>query len=242
DLMRTLGVRTGELHTALAATTGNADFDPEPISRTDIECWVAQVADEANQTFDLLAQSDSREDQDVSALLAAREALMTRIRASATAALDGLKTRYHGDYHLGQVLLAHNDFVIIDFEGEPARTLEERRIKHTPLKDVAGMLRSFNYAAYAALFDATEDQPPDLAQLEPRAQEWERVTAEAFLAGYAEGARDCPAYPRDADHARRLIELFTLEKAFYEVRYELANRPKWLAIPVKGLLTILDPK
>ncbi len=242
DLMRTLGLRTGELHTALAATTGDAAFDPEPISHTDIESWVAQVADEADQTFDLLAQSDSRDDPDVRALLTARETLMNRIRASARADIDGLKTRYHGDYHLGQVLLAHNDFVIIDFEGEPARTLEERRIKHTPLKDVAGMLRSFNYAAYAALFDATEDQPPDVAQLEPRAQAWERLTTEAFLAGYAEGARNCPAYPRDADHARRLIELFTLEKAFYEVRYELANRPKWLGIPVKGLLALLGAK
>ncbi|MGH8501439.1 MAG: maltose alpha-D-glucosyltransferase [Gammaproteobacteria bacterium] len=239
ELMRILGQRTGELHVALAATTGDADFDPEPIAREDIETWVAQIADEANQTLELLAQSDNRDDPGVRMLLDARQALVERIRACARTDINGLKTRYHGDYHLGQVLLAHNDFVIIDFEGEPARTLAERRIKHTPLKDVAGMLRSFNYAAYAALFGATEEQPPDFTQLEPRAQEWEGLTAQAFVAGYEDAARDCPAYPRDPDDARRLIELFTLEKALYEVRYELANRPKWLAIPVKGLLAML---
>ncbi len=242
DLMRILGKRTGELHTALAVQTGDPDFDPEPVTRADVESWVAQVLKETQQTLDRLAQSEYRDDPNVQSILAARNTLLERIRACAVTEVDAAKTRYHGDYHLGQVLLAHNDFVIIDFEGEPARTLEERRQKHSPLKDVAGMLRSFNYAAYSALLGATEEQPPDFAQLEPHARQWEQLAANAFLAGYDDSARRSSAYPSDPDHAHRLIELFTLEKALYEVRYELANRPKWVAIPVKGLLTILRPQ
>ena len=239
DLTRTVGQRTGELHTALAAKTGDPNFDPEPLTSADIKSWVAKVLDEARQTLGRLANSENRDEPDVGSLLAAREALMKRIRACEVTKVKAAKTRYHGDYHLGQILLAHNDVVIIDFEGEPARTLDERRKKHSALKDVAGMLRSFNYAAYGALLDATEGQLPDFAQLEPHAREWEQLVAEAFLAGYDEAAQECPAYPADPDDARRLIELFTLEKALYEVRYELANRPKWVAIPIKGLLTIL---
>jgi maltose alpha-D-glucosyltransferase/alpha-amylase len=239
ELMRCLGARTGELHTALAVRTGDPDFDPEPLTSTEVRSWVEQVLKEARDTLTRLEQSENRDDPDVQALLAKRGALIGRIRACAIMDAHVAKTRYHGDYHLGQVLLVHNDFVIIDFEGEPARTLEERRQKHSPLKDVAGMLRSFNYVAYAALLDATEEQPPDFAQLEPHAREWERLAVNAFLMGYKQAARTSAAYPADPAHAHRLIELFTLEKALYEVRYELANRPKWVAIPVKGLLTIL---
>jgi maltose alpha-D-glucosyltransferase/alpha-amylase len=240
ELARILGKRTGELHAALAVQTDDCDFDPEPVTKADVEAWMNQIQDEAEQTLDRLAQSDNRDDADVRALLDAREALITRIRDCAVTRAEASKARYHGDYHLGQVLLSHNDFVIIDFEGEPARTLEERRQKHSPLKDVAGMLRSFNYAAYSALLEATEEQPPAIAQLEPHAREWERLAAQAFVRGYEEAARGCLAYPRNPDHAHRLIELFTLEKALYEVRYELDNRPPWVSIPVKGLLSILS--
>ncbi|HKH19413.1 MAG TPA: maltose alpha-D-glucosyltransferase [Gammaproteobacteria bacterium] len=239
ELMRILGQRTGELHVALAVQTGDPDFDPEPVTHADVRAWVGQVLDEAQQTLARLGQSEHRDQPDVQSLLAVREALIERIRGCEVNNLNAAKTRYQGDYHLGQVLLAHNDFVIIDFEGEPARTLKERRQKHSPLKDVAGMLRSFNYAAYAALFEATEEQPPDFAQLEPNAREWEQMAAMRFLAGYDQAARTARSYPSNPEHAQHLIELFTLEKALYEVRYELANRPKWLPIPVKGLLTIL---
>jgi maltose alpha-D-glucosyltransferase/alpha-amylase len=239
ELMRCLGRRTSELHVALAAPTGDPNFDAEPIAAGEVEAWTSQVLEEAVQTLDQLARSDDRDEPDARALLAARETLLTRIRACKPSYMEASKTRYHGDYHLGQVLLVHNDFVIIDFEGEPARTLEERRQKHSPLKDVAGMLRSFNYAAYSALLEATEEQPPDFAKMEPYVREWERLTALAFREGYEAGAQGCPAYPRDRDDASRLIELFTVEKALYEIRYELANRPRWVPIPVKGLLGIL---
>ncbi|MDQ3730648.1 MAG: maltose alpha-D-glucosyltransferase [Pseudomonadota bacterium] len=239
NLMRTLGQRTGELHVALAVQTGDPAFDPEPVTTNDMQTWVASVLDEARQTLDRLAQSSHRDDPDVQSLLTARKTLLRRVGACDVSQANAAKTRYHGDYHLGQVLLAHNDFVIIDFEGEPARTLEERQQKHSPLKDVAGMLRSFNYAAYSALFEATEDQPPDIEQMEPFAREWETLTAQAFRTGYFEAAQGSPACPKEPESADRLIELFALEKALYEVRYELANRPRWLSIPVKGLLAII---
>lgn len=172
-------------------------------------------------------------------LTAARDTILKRINSLKPVDLQSLKTRYHGDYHLGQVLVAKNDFIIIDFEGEPARTLEERRSKHSPLKDVAGMLRSFNYAGHAALTFATNDRPADLPSLEPFVRDWEQRTVEAFLSGYTEALADCPVYPADPANARALIDLFLLEKAFYELRYELDNRPDWVKVPLNGLAELL---
>ena len=128
--------------------------------------------------------------------------------------LDIIKTRHHGDYHLGQVLVAGGDFQIIDFEGEPARPLAERRRKHSPLRDVAGMLRSFNYAARSALSGVSVERADYTAELESWVRFWEKRTREVFLEGYREGARECPSYPKNPEHARKLLELFTLEKGF----------------------------
>jgi maltose alpha-D-glucosyltransferase/alpha-amylase len=244
-LIHTLGVRTAELHRALTTKTGDEAFDPEPVGPSDLREWITCVQDEAQATMDLLEKNATKlpatGSADATALLARKAELMQRISASVPTEIDAVKTRYHGDYHLAQVLLSQNDFVIIDFEGEPARPLAERRIKHSPLKDVAGMLRSFNYAAYAALFDATGAHPSDIAQLESWVREWERDTRAAFLAGYEEAIRGSPVYPTESAHARGLINLFTLEKALYELRYELNNRPDWVAIPLKGILALMEP-
>ena len=155
------------------------------------------------------------------------------------------KTRYHGDYHMGQVLKTGPDFIILDFEGEPARTLEERRSKHSPLKDVAGLLRSFNYAAYAVLFEEWENttDPAQRADLEGWAQEWEQVARQSFLDGYSEatarhtGPRIIPA---DEKIFQQAVKIFELEKAFYELNYEFNNRPTWVPIPAKGLQRIIN--
>ncbi len=151
-----------------------------------------------------------------------------------------MKTRYHGDYHLGQVLVAKDDVIIIDFEGEPSRSLAERRAKHSPLRDVVGMMRSFNYAAHAALRSATADGIWDRAVLIPHMIDWEQKSRTAFLDGYVAAAGDSPGYPADPDQVRVLIELFTLEKACYELRYELDNRPDWVEIPLGGLRELLS--
>jgi maltose alpha-D-glucosyltransferase/alpha-amylase len=137
------------------------------------------------------------------------------------------------------VLVVGNDFQIIDFEGEPARPLAERRRKHSPLRDVAGMLRSFNYAIRSALMNLVADRAEPMERLEPWVQLWEERTRRAFLEGYTAGARGAASYPDDEEHGRALIELFTLEKALYEIRYELDNRPDWVVIPIRGVLDLL---
>jgi maltose alpha-D-glucosyltransferase/alpha-amylase len=148
-----------------------------------------------------------------------------------------VKIRHHGDYHLGQVLVSRNDFIIIDFEGEPGRTLEERRRKHSPLRDVAGMLRSFSYARAAALQRPTIT-PSSLDRLQALSAEWEKQTRETFLAAYDAAARDGGLYASFAD-VRGLLRLFELEKALYELRYEMNNRPDWLAVPLRGVAQLL---
>jgi len=144
--------------------------------------------------------------------------------------------RIHGDYHLGQVLVTRNDFVIIDFEGEPGHTLEQRSAKHSPLRDVAGMLRSFSYVQHSALRNVAHDEA-EVARLAPLARAWEVEIRAAFLAEYGAAAHDATLYGPEALHAGSgLLGLFELEKALYELRYELGNRPGWAGIPLQGIL------
>ena len=148
--------------------------------------------------------------------------------------------RYHGDYHLGQVLRVEDDFVIIDFEGEPGRPMEERRQKHSPLRDVAGMLRSFSYAAAVATNRVTAERPADRSRTGPLVKTWELQSSEAFLAGYRQAIKGCAAWPEEPGVAERLIKFFVIDKALYEMRYEMNNRPDWLAIPLFSLIRSLD--
>jgi maltose alpha-D-glucosyltransferase/alpha-amylase len=246
-LASTLGRRTGQMHVALAKRTGDAAFDPEPITPEDFTGWAAQVRACIEQTLAQLAErrgglsEAARADAD--ALLAARERMLRHLDQLTAEPVHAAKTRYHGDYHLGQVLLTAHDFVIVDFEGEPARPLEERRAKQSPLRDVAGMLRSFGYAAEVALDEATADRPDDRARLLPRVTAWKHEATRAFLSGYIEATRGSPLYPKAPGEARRLICLFMLDKALYEVRYELGSRPDWIRIPIAGLMELLgdDP-
>ena len=241
-MMETLGRRTGELHQALAQTTGDPAFDPEPVTEADVEALMQRLRGEAGQTLALVnRQTDLPEEVRVLTrrLAESEEALLAHIADLTPAAPRLAKIRHHGDYHLGQVLVVENDFVIIDFEGEPARPLAERQAKQWALRDVSGMLRSFDYAAYGALYRATAERPADFEALEPHAAGWLHLTADAFLNGYREAACGCPAYPEDPAQADRLIHLFTLEKALYELRYELKNRPDWARIPLRGILAML---
>jgi maltose alpha-D-glucosyltransferase / alpha-amylase len=243
-LMRTLGRRTGELHVALAKPSADAAFAPEPMQPDDLESWGSRVCEDVHTSLDMLAGRQEGLAEDlrirVQRLLEARQALLQFVTTLTSTPVDAVKTRHHGDYHLGQVLLTRNDFVIIDFEGEPARPIDERRIKHSPLRDVAGMLRSFSYAGAVALANGTAERPADRARLLPYVREWEKTAADAFLAGYREAAADCPSSPADATAADRLIGLFVVEKALYELRYELDHRLDWVGIPVDGLLNLLE--
>jgi maltose alpha-D-glucosyltransferase/alpha-amylase len=239
-LTRTLGIRTAELHLAFAVHTGDPAFDPEPVTNDDLAAWRGKVKEEAAATLELLnarrgeltlpVRNDARK------LTTQRASLMARIDACTASAGDAGKTRHHGDYHLAQVLLAKNDFLIIDFEGEPGRTMAERRGKHSPLRDVAGMLRSFNYAHWTALRSAVQANE-DAIRLGPLARDWETAVRGEFLRAYDEAARGGGLRGAAGD-ARRLLDLFELEKALYELRYELNNRPGWVSIPLQGVLAL----
>ena len=236
-LVQMLGVRTAELHAAFAKHTGDPAFDPAPATAQDFNEWKQRVRDDAAAALDLLTRRFGQLPANVAAdareLAGRREQIVARIDALQPPPGRVLKTRHHGDYHLGQVLISKNDFIITDFEGEPARPVEERRRKHSPLRDVAGMVRSFSYAAGAGLGRAIE-APEDEAKLAPLAADWEAQVRNVFLTAYEETARQTGIYASTADF-RALLELFELEKAFYELRYELNNRPDWVRWPLAGI-------
>jgi maltose alpha-D-glucosyltransferase/alpha-amylase len=144
------------------------------------------------------------------------------------------KTRYHGDLHMGQVLVAQDDFIIVDFEGEPGRSLEERRAKTCVMRDVAGMVRSFGYAHAAA----TRREAPPTEGRDTLLGDWERDAVHCFLQGYREATHGVSSVPGDDAAFRALLDFFVLEKALYELRYEVANRPDWVDIPLRGLMEV----
>jgi maltose alpha-D-glucosyltransferase / alpha-amylase len=183
-----------------------------------------------------LEQVPAADRERAGAVLAQGDKLTARIEALSSQVPHGLKLRIHGDYHLGQVLLTRNDFVIIDFEGEPGHSLEQRCAKHSPLRDVAGMLRSFSYVQHSALRNVAHNEAEG-ARLAPLARAWEIEVREAFLAAYDAAVREAKLQGAEAPQAGGgLLGLFELEKALYELRYELGNRPGWVGIPLQGIL------
>jgi maltose alpha-D-glucosyltransferase/alpha-amylase len=242
---RILGQRTAELHRAFAVRTKDAAFKAEPITLADLNAWGEAVQRQAEAAFGAVEQAvgglEHEQDRaEADLFLAWRALCLERIGQLVAEPVAAAKTRLHGDYHLGQVLVVQNDFYILDFEGEPARPLGERRIKLSPLKDVAGMLRSFDYAAWSAYMRLIEIDPSHEALVLRLTGQWREATEAAFLAAYRETIEGCPSYPAKADEADRLLELFLLEKALYEICYEAANRPSWLRIPLKGVLNLLN--
>jgi maltose alpha-D-glucosyltransferase/alpha-amylase len=242
-----LGQRTAEMHQALAIDTDDQAFAREPITTGDLNGWLDAVKAEAKAAFDELAHNQHRIDERVrplvDQLLAARADLEGHLTRLASIPASGIKTRIHGDYHLGQVLVAEDDVVVIDFEGEPRRSLEERREKMPPQRDVAGMLRSLDYAAWAAL-DRVATRVPELpSRVTDAAMAWRDWASQAFLESYITTTSDASDLGREATlPSRELLELFLLQKAFYEISYEAANRPGWLAIPIRGVLALLSNK
>jgi maltose alpha-D-glucosyltransferase/alpha-amylase len=237
-LMRTLGLRTAQLHRALATPSGDPAFEPEAVEPDDLRDWAASVQAEADRALGLLEsqhdQLSERNAELAAPLLAGRHEISERIAQLVPRHMTAKKLRHHGDYHLGQVLVAQNDFVIIDFEGEPARPFEERRRKHSPLRDVAGMLRSFNYAAEAAIGRINNERIEERARLEVLVRDWETQVRGVFLASYAGEISDAGLLD-DWESASGMLRLFELEKALYELRYELGSRPDWAHIPLHAL-------
>jgi maltose alpha-D-glucosyltransferase/alpha-amylase len=237
----TLGRRTADLHLALARGSGPA-FAPEPLDQRALDDLASGAIAHANIVFDLLAsQRDTLPDscrRDVETVLASRASLVDGLAAMRAVRSGGLRTRVHGDYHLGQVLRAEEDFVILDFEGEPGRSLAERRAKTSPLKDVAGMIRSFNYAAHAALIALEPTSPIGSDVLMPWAASWQHWVCRAFLDTYRETMADSAVLPSRDGGFDLLLNGFILDKALYELAYELNNRPGWARIPLHALVTL----
>ena len=244
DQMRQLGQRTGEMHKALAIPTANEAFGHESMARGEAEAWADHVRSDIAQTLELLTNRLDTFDDGIrskaNALLEKRQDLEALVKNLRQSNLDIIKIRYHGDYHLGQILICGNDFVIIDFEGEPGRKLADRRQKGSPLRDVAGMLRSFDYAAAMATTYTHCESQVACAAVDQLIGSWRKETKAAFMEGYHAAVRGCPACPSKPQQTHRLIRLFALEKALYELRYELANRPQWVAIPLQGLTELLE--
>ncbi|MBT9329496.1 maltose alpha-D-glucosyltransferase [Paracidobacterium acidisoli] len=238
----TLGRRTAELHQALAGSTDDPAFAPEPLTPEDLFRLRETAAARAVQALDALKANLATLPDDVvetaGLALGRRKLLLGHFRKNLQVADGGKRTRVHGDYHLGQVLRVKSDFVILDFEGEPARSLAERRAKHSPLKDVAGMLRSFSYAAYAALIKYTTRRPEDFHQLEPWARLWEISISAEFLRGYRQVPDHAAVCPQSAEDFDVLLETYLMDKALYELEYELNNRPAWIHIPLAGILSL----
>ncbi|MBE0689400.1 MAG: putative maltokinase [Anaerolineae bacterium] len=238
-----LGQRTAEMHLALASDTNNEAFKPEPFSKLYQRSLYQSMRNLTNRVFGQLRSQRRKASTSLAELIEQTLTLEGRILEASTTISDkklsGVRIRVHGDYHLGQVLRSSNDFMIIDFEGEPGRNLSERRLKRSPLHDVAGMLRSFHYAAYAALpgygvqaFAREEDFPA----LEPWARFWQIWTSVAFLGSYMETVAPANLLPRSTDELELLLRLFILEKAVYEIGYELNNRPGWLKVPIQAVI------
>jgi maltokinase len=225
DRLRRLGEVTGQMHSALGSDPNDPAFAPEEPSVESLSLLTATVDEEIARVFVTLPDDDER----LAPIAGRGEEVREQLRLLAQAGSTGRVIRTHGDYHLGQTLVAGNDWVILDFEGEPVRSLVERRRKRSPLRDVAGMLRSFAYATTAAQLARGVEPPPD----------WEQHARERFLEGYFETV-DPTLLPPGQPAVERLLAVFELEKAVYELRYELDNRPDWVRIPVAGIQRLIE--
>jgi len=241
-----LAQRTAELHLMLASASVDPRFTPEPFSLAYQRSLFHSMRSYTNRVLRLLQQRLSKLPDDAipiaKAILDKESTIIQHFREITRQNIGGMRIRCHGDYHLGQVLYTGDDFVIIDFEGEPARYLTERRIKRSPLRDVAGMIRSFHYATYAALRSraSTVLRPEDIPILEEWSKVWYLWVSVAFLKAYLELVSDLPILPASREGKKTLLNAYLMEKALYEINYELNNRPDWVNLPLQGVLQILE--
>ena len=241
EYARKLGQLTGELHCALASDHHDAAFRPEPFTEHYRRGLYQSMHSQASQALELARQADlpATERERVRHVVSLFEKFDERLRARLDRKITAMRIRCHGNYSLRKVLDTGKEFVVIDFEGEPARPLGERRIKRSPFRDVAGMLRSFHYASIACLRGGGF-RDEDIPFLEPWAQFWYTWTGVAFLQAYLQVTRDVDFLPKTLEELGVLLDLYLIDKAFYELIYELNNRPDWVTIPLQGLLHLLS--
>jgi maltose alpha-D-glucosyltransferase/alpha-amylase len=242
---RLLGVRTAEMHAALASGPEGSEFVQEAFTPFYQRSLYQSMRNMATNSFALLAlrvKADETASPEAVAVMKLEETILDRFRGIVNRPFTSCRVRTHGDLHLGQVLYTGNDFVITDFEGEPARSLSERRLRRSPLRDVAGMLRSFSYAVHAALKERQERGLPE--ESEQRARDWGRFwqvwVSSIYLGSYLDEARRAGFFDASPEEVELLLDVFMLEKAVYELGYELNNRPDWLNVPLQGILEMLQ--
>jgi maltose alpha-D-glucosyltransferase/alpha-amylase len=240
-----VGRRLGELHVALAGSTDDPAFAPVEAGAGEIETWKTRARDQLVVALNILGGIESDLDSEAAVLargiLGQRNELIAVVDRLAESGRGTLLTRIHGDFHFGQVLVAHGDAYIIDFEGEPVRELEERRAKTSPLRDVAGLLRSLDYLAVSASMAEEDVSSQQFREIrEGLLQDFYARAQKAFLDTYWEAATQAPQLGLSQDRRGLLLNLFLLEKAAYEIQYEASNRPKWLSIPLRGLSNIVQ--
>jgi maltose alpha-D-glucosyltransferase/alpha-amylase len=240
---RLLGQRTGEMHLALASDLEERSFAPEPFNAMSQRSVFQTMRATLRRNFDLLEKKLPALPEafraEAEEVLAAEDRILAQEQRILEQRSPAMKIRIHGDYHLGQALYTGKDFVILDFEGEPARALSERKLKRSALRDVAGMMRSFQYAAYSALWQPAM-RAEDVPFLERWADTWYRQMSSVFLQSYLTTTAGAVFIPKGEDEFQVLLEAYLLDKAVYEVGYELNNRPDWVVIPIRGIKHILQ--
>ena len=243
DTVRLLGTRTAEMHLDLAKDSDSPDFAPEPFSLQHQRSVFQSIRSESKQSMALLTRIQNRLEEHSKSLaeqvLRHAEVLSGCHDYLLREQIDAKKIRIHGDYHLGQLLFTGKDFIILDFEGEPGRPIGERRLKRSALVDVAGMLRSFNYAAHHGLLESRTIRPIDQMTLETYADLWSTRASQIFLSAYLDRVAGSGLVPKEQEDLHALLRSYLIHKALYELRYELNNRPNWIAIPLRGLLSLI---
>lgn len=243
ELVSLLGTRTAELHQALASEHDNPAFKPEAYSLhyqrsifSFLRSTVRVAFQSLHRNLEKLPETVQKEAEEV---LGMKEDILSILKRIYSHKIDVTKIRVHGDYHLGQTLYAGNDFFILDFEGEPARSYSERRLKYSPLRDVAGMIRSFHYAAYGSLLLDNQIRPEDADKLMPHIEEWYHYMSGFFMRAYLTHAQGTSFIPKENGDLDILLQTFILQKAIYELNYELNNRPDWVLVPLRGIKSIV---
>jgi len=239
-----LGTRTAEMHLALLKGKNDAAFKPEKFNKEYVQWLNGNMLTLLNKRMNLLKDNYARLDKNARKLADSFIDNEEKIERFFKKVLDGKlnskRIRIHGDYHLGQVLFTGYDYLIIDFEGEPESSIADRKIKHSPLKDVAGMIRSFHYAVCAKLYFSQETQNVNPERLQKAADRWYKLITEAYIDAYMQAIEDINGIFGSRAELNFLLQLHLLEKAVYELGYELNGRPEWIRIPLKGIQHVLD--
>jgi maltokinase len=238
-----LGKRTAEMHLALLSGKKNKNFKPESFDAGYIKFLQNHLNNLLNKRITLLKENYSRLDDNAKQLaddfISSEHTIRHFFDKISRNELKSSRIRIHGDYHLGQVLFTGSDYLVIDFEGEPESSITDRKIKHSPLKDVAGMIRSFHYAVCAKLYFASETKGVNPLRLQKAADRWYKLITDAYLDAYMQTMGDISAIFGNRTELNFLLQLHLLEKSVYELGYELNGRPDWIRIPLKGIQHVL---